>query len=282
MEIDGKTTVYCVIGNPIGHSLSPALHNAAFQSAGLNNVYTAFQVIDVGNAVRGFRGLGIKGISVTIPHKVSIIPYLDEIDSVARNIGAVNTIVNKNGRLMGYNTDGFGALKALRDAGTKVEGKEISIIGSGGAARAIAFTLAMEAEPASIHLLGIEKIELESLSAELKMKTKPEITYNLMDVPGWQRRIDTSSIIIHCTPTGMHPNRDASLLQKKQLMPQHVVFDIVYNPRITSLLKFAREVGCKTVSGLEMFLNQAALQYELWTGQKAPVDIMREILEGKL
>ncbi len=263
MNIDGKTGVYCVIGNPIAHSLSPALHNAAFQNAGMNNVYAAFCVSDVESAVRGFRGLGIRGVSVTIPHKVSIIPFLDEIEPVARNIGAVNTIVNDNGILKGYNTDGFGALKALRGAGAEIEGKGAAIIGSGGAARAIAFTLAME-------------------SAGLKMTTKANVTYNLMDVPGWEERIESSGIIIHCTPTGMHPKTEHSVLEQGHLKANQVVFDIVYNPRVTKLLRIAEASGCTTIRGMEMFLNQAALQFELWTNEKAPVEIMRRILEAKL
>lgn len=282
MHIDAHTRLYCVIGNPVEHSLSPALHNAAFQELGLNNVYTAFCVSDVESAIRGFRALGIQGVSVTIPHKVSVIPFLDEIDPIAKNIGAVNTIINNQGKLKGYNSDGFGALKALSDAGVDINNKKLVILGSGGAARAIAFTLAMETKLGILSILGIEKDQLNQLVTDISTHTSTNVSGLLISSTGWDECLHAADVIIHCTPTGMHPHVDQSIIPMEMLRPDQVVFDVVYTPLVTKLLKFAEQSGCTTIRGIEMFINQAVFQFELWTGKPAPVSVMRTILEQHL
>ncbi|MCL5019583.1 MAG: shikimate dehydrogenase [Patescibacteria group bacterium] len=282
MNIDPHTRLYCVIGNPVEHSLSPALHNAAFQELGLNNVYIAFCVSDVESAIRGFRALGIQGVSVTIPHKVSVIPFLDEIDPIAKNIGAVNTIINNQGKLKGYNSDGYGALKALLDAGIDVHGKKLVILGSGGAARAIAFTLAMEAKLDILSILGIENDQLIQLVKDISNNTSTKVNGILMNSTGWKECLDRADVIIHCTPTGMHPHSEQSIIPQEMLRSGQVVFDIVYTPLITKLLQFAGQSGCITIRGIEMFINQAVFQFELWTGKSAPVAVMRNIVENHL
>ncbi|UCD85104.1 MAG: shikimate dehydrogenase [Deltaproteobacteria bacterium] len=279
MMIDAETKLCALIGNPVGHSLSPALHNAAFKELGLNYIYLAFQVEDLVKAVAGIRALGIKGVSVTIPHKVQVMEYLDEIDDTAREIGAINTILNVNGRLEGYNSDSSGALKALEDAGVSFAGKRILILGSGGAARAVAFGLAFHSSINLISILGIVEDELKSLGKDLSKKGGPDINTGLLSEPVLKNTISDAEVVINCTPLGMHPEVDRSVIPPDILQKGQVVFDVVYNPLKTKLLREAEEAGCRIVPGIEMFINQAATQFELWTGEKAPVGVMREVVE---
>ncbi len=282
-KIDAKTKVCAVIGNPVEHSLSPAIHNAAFEARGLDFVYVAFRVEDIGAAISGIRALGnFRGLSVTIPHKISIMEHLDEIDDAARNTGSVNTVLNEDGILKGSSSDGPGALKALRDCGAAPEGKRVLILGSGGAARAITFTLATIEKPPEISILGVIPDELENLARDLLDKTSAPIESNSLNDESLRAGASEADIIIHCTPIGMHPKTDDTIVPMDLLRPDHVVFDIVYTPRETRLLKEARSVGCRTVAGLEMFVNQAVVQFELWTKKSAPVDVMRKIVEENL
>ncbi len=282
-KIDAKTNVCAVIGNPVEHSLSPAIHNAAFQALGLDYVYVAFKVEDIAAAMAGMRALGnFRGLSVTIPHKVSIMERLDEIDEVALSIGSVNTVLKDGGLLKGSSSDGPGALNALRDYGIDPAGKRVLVLGSGGAARAIAFTLATTDRPAEISILGVIPDELDKLARDLKDKTPACIKGRLLDDESLRKGAAEAEIIIHCTPVGMSPKTDDTLVPKELLRPEHTVFDVVYNPRQTRLLKDAQSAGCKTIPGLEMFVNQAVVQFELWTGKRAPVDVMRKVVEENL
>lgn len=282
-KIDAKTKVCAVIGNPVEHSLSPAIHNAAFEALGLDYVYVAFAVEDIAAAIAGMRALGnFRGLSVTIPHKVTIMEHLDEIDEVARNIGSVNTVLKDGDVLKGSSSDGPGALKALRDYGADPAGKRVLVLGSGGAARAITFTLATMENPPSISLLGVIPDELDGLVRDLKDKTSASVEGRSLDDDSLREGADGADVIIHCTPIGMHPKTEDTLVPKELLRPEHVVFDIVYTPRETRLLREARSVGCKTIPGLEMFVNQAVVQFELWTGRDAPVDVMRKVVEENL
>jgi shikimate dehydrogenase len=282
-KIDAKTKVCAVIGNPVEHSLSPAIHNAAFEALGLDFVYVAFRVEDIAAAIAGMRALGnFRGLSVTIPHKVSIMEHLDEIDEAARNTGSVNTVLSEGGILKGSSSDGPGALKALRDCGADPEERQVLILGSGGAARAIAFTLAAIKKPPEISILGVIPDELDKLAGDLKEKTSAPIESKSLTDESLRTGASGADIIIHCTPIGMHPKTDATLVPKDLLRPEQFIFDIVYTPRETRLLREARSVGCKTIAGLEMFVNQAVVQFELWTNTDAPVDIMRKIVEENL
>ncbi len=280
--IDAKTRLCALIGNPVEHSLSPAIHNAAFQHLGMNFVYVAMKVEDVDGAMRGVRALtGIRGVSVTIPHKVAVLHHLDDIDPTARNIGAVNTIVSDGGRLTGYNTDATGALAALRAAGAPVDGARVLLLGSGGAARAIAFALCMDAKVSSLTILAILDQERAALAKDLK-KTGAAVQDGQLTADTLARAIPEAQTLIHCTPVGMSPKAGESCVPAPLLSSHLTVMDIVYNPLETRLLKEARAAGCRTVPGLEMFLHQAIGQFELWTGQKAPVSVMRSVLEGQL
>lgn len=282
MAIDAKTKVYCVIGNPVEHSLSPAIHNAAFQKLGLNCVYVAFPVKDVGLAVKGMKALDISGASVTIPHKVKIIEYLDQVDDIASNIGAVNTVVNDGAVLKGYNSDGLGALRALQVAAVNLTGKRILVLGSGGAARSIVFTIAMQENPEQIYILGVEEEELNKLLEDIRKRIKINVMGKLLDNNIIKKMIDDSDVLIHCTPIGMYPKVDISLVPSEMLRKELVVFDIVYNPLNTELLSAAKAAGCQIIRGIEMFVNQAVVQFELWTGEKAPVALMQKVLEDSL
>ena len=281
MDINAHTQFCGVIGNPIEHSLSPAIHNAAFQKLGLNFVYLAWRVESIGDAMKGLRALGnFRGASVTIPHKVAAIPFLDEVDALASHIGAVNTIVCEEGKLTGFNTDATGALRALKEGNAPLSGESVVILGSGGAARAIAFALATEAGIRQLHLLGIEEQERRSLAADLKTKTGSTVEDAYLDEARLKAVLPEVRVLIHCTPVGMAPKTGKSCVPVHLLHPNLTVMDIVYNPRETKLLADAKAAGCQTIPGLEMFLFQAATQFERWTGRSAPIDIMRSVLES--
>ncbi len=281
-EIDAKTGLCAVIGDPIEHSLSPAIHNAAFQELGLNFVYLAFRVKKIQEAVEGIRALNIRGVSVTIPHKVAILKFLDNIDEVAQNIGSVNTVINDNGILTGYNSDSEGALKALEDAGIEPADRNVLILGSGGAARAIAFGLAMKKDVASLNILGIIKDELEKLVKDISLKTPAAVSGEMLTPHTLERMIERNNILIHSTPVGMYPKIEESLVPQNFLRKDLTVLDIVYNPLRTRLIEEAQGVGAKAVPGVEMFVNQAVVQFELWTKKKAPVSLMRLVVEKHL
>jgi shikimate dehydrogenase len=282
-EITPHTKLCAVIGNPVEHSLSPAIHNRAFAELGLDFVYLAFRVEDVRAALRGMRALeNFRGLSVTIPHKVSILEFLDEIEDVDRQIGSVNTVVNDNGKLVGSGTDGPGARKALRDAGVEAGGRNVLILGSGGAARAIAFNLANDDPPSSLTILGIVEDELEKLAGDLREKTGVHVTSSLLTEESLARHLGDSTVLIHATPIGMHPKVDASLVPPRLLHKDLSVMDIVYNPFQTQLLRDAQAKGLKVIPGIEMFVNQAMIQFEKWTGQAAPRDVMREVVQDHL
>ncbi|MBN1576006.1 MAG: shikimate dehydrogenase [Chitinispirillaceae bacterium] len=282
-KISTSTQLLGIIGNPVGHSMSPAIHNRAFVELGLDFVYLAFRVEDVEGAIRGVRALeNFRGLSVTIPHKVAVIPFLDKISKVDEGIGSVNTVVKENGRLKGLGTDGPGGRKALLDAGAPLADKRILILGSGGAARALAFDLAHNASPSSISLLGVIPDELARLASDLRSKNATAIDDALLDDRTLGAEMEKADVIIHATPVGMHPKEGESLIPKHLFRPDQTVMDIVYNPLRTRLLADAEERGLKTVSGLDMFVNQAALQFEAWTGCAAPVAVMREAVLQQL
>jgi len=282
MDINAHTQFCGVIGNPVEHSLSPAIHNAAFQKLGLNFVYLAWRVEIIGDAINGLRALGnFRGASVTIPHKVAAVPFLDEVESTARHIGAINTIVATGGKLTGYNTDATGALRALRESDTGLKGQRVAILGSGGAARAIAFALAADGAIERLDLLGIDDKEREALAGDLRSKTTMAVHDMQLNEASLKKVLANVQVLIHCTPTGMSPKVEGTCVPASLLHAGLTVMDIVYNPRETRLLKEAKAAGCRTIPGLEMFLHQAAAQFELWTNQPAPTDVMRTVLESR-
>ncbi len=285
---DKQTDVYGLIGNPVSHSIGPYIHNALFKELGLNAVYVSFKVDNVGAFIKEFKALDIRGYSVTIPHKESVIGCLDEADPMVKKIGAANTVVIKNGRLMGYNTDCEAAMKTLECAiegasrGTTpskpaatnsaiLKGKTATILGAGGAARAIAFGL--KNRGAIVTILNRNHERAQSLAGEVGcLSGRPE------DFQPDQ----TDIIIINATPVGMYPAIDATPIDKNQLRPGMTVFDTIYNPLETRLLRDAREQGCTVVGGLPMFARQAAAQFQLWTGRTPSLESIEKIAGERL
>jgi len=284
MLVDTATQVCAVIGNPVRHSLSPAIHNAGFQAAGLNYVYVAFRVEDVGACLAGMRACqGFRGISVTIPHKAAVIPHLDELEPMAAAVGSVNTIVNENGRLIGSTTDGLGALHALSEAGVNLDGRRVLFLGAGGAVRSVAFAFLDRAKPARLTVLGRTAVRVQALVDELAARpgaVKVEAGDLRADLA---RAMAEHDVVIQGTPAGMYPEWMANTLVPAELLrPEHVVFDMVYRPIKTRLIRESEDAGCQVVLGLEMLLNQAALQFELWTNAPAPANDMRQALVSAL
>jgi len=274
--IDTSTRLCAVIGNPVEHSLSPLLHNAAFDAAHLNYVYLAFRVEDVAACLAGMRVLpGFRGLSVTIPHKLAVMEHLDEIDPLARHVGAVNTVCNESGRLIGSTTDGPGTLRAFEEAGIPLEGKRVLFVGAGGAVRSVAFAMAMQARCSEITILGRTQTRVEGIVADLLARTNANVCGGGL-ADGLADALAAHEVIINGTPIGMFPNGgDDTPIPKELLNPNHVVFDMVYRPLKTRLIRDAEAAGCKTLLGIEMLIRQAALQFEIWTGVPAPVDVMR-------
>lgn len=259
--IDGGTQVYGLLGRPVAHSLSPAMHNAAFRELGLNCVYVAFPVTSLAQAVAGLRGLAVCGASVTIPFKEEIIPLLDELDPQAARMGAVNTVVNRDGRLIGYNTDWLGALQAL-EAKIEIAGKRFLILGGGGAARAIAFGILEKGGQVAITDLDMAK----ALALGRKLWVEVVAPDHLEQYP--------AAVLINATPVGMAPESEDLPIAPHLLPRFQVIMDIVYRPLETRLLKEARARGCKAIDGLQMLIHQGAAQFELWTGRPAPFEVM--------
>jgi shikimate dehydrogenase len=276
-EISASTRICGLIGDPVEHSLSPAMHNAAFKYTGLDYVYLPFKVTgkNLSGAIGGLKSLNFRGLNVTIPHKVAVIPFLDELEPMAEKIGAVNTIVNDNGYLKGYNTDAGGFIKSLSEKGIDPRGKSVVVLGAGGASRAVSFTLAKQ--EAEIFILNRrQEIEwAEELSKNISQLSKSRVKamelndYNLKSV------LKSADILVNATSVGMSPNIDQIPVPREFIRPDMVVFDVIYNPIKTRLLTEAEAAGAGTVGGLDMLVWQGALSFKLWTGVKAPVDIMK-------
>jgi len=267
--IGQHTVLYAVLGRPIAHSLSPAAHNAAFSAARINAVYLAFETADAEGALRAMRCLNLRGASITIPLKSAVVPFLDEIDPVAQSIGAVNTIVNENGLLRGFNTDATAALGALQQR-SPVAGKRCAIIGAGGAARAVGF--ALKQADADLTIVNRSPGRGRELARALESPFIP------LDRLGGLK----ADILVQTTPVGMFPRVDRSPVPEHILHRGMVVMDIIYNPVQTRLLREAGKKGCITLSGMDMFILQAGEQFRLWTGVDPPLGVMDQAVKGAL
>ena len=263
LAIDANTRLYAVMGDPVAHSLSPVMHNAAFRQTGHNGVYVAFHVTDLPKAVAGIRALGIHGCSVTLPHKVAVMDLLDEIEPIARRIGAVNTIVNHAGKLAGFNSDSPGAMAALLEK-TPVAHRRVGVIGAGGASRALAHGI--KAHGGQLTIINRSESKGRCLADELECDFIPLVDFSGVGC----------DILINTTPVGMIPRADQMPVAHACLRPGMTVMDIVYNPLDTQLLRAARDAGCAVVDGVSMFVHQGAFQFERWTGVKAPVQLMKK------
>ncbi|RJE90868.1 shikimate dehydrogenase [Paenibacillus sp. 1011MAR3C5] len=273
--IDSHTVLYGVIGDPIRHSKSPIMMNRAFRETAINGAYAAFHITDnkLEDFIRGVRAMGIRGVNVTIPHKLRVMDLLDEIHEGARAIGAVNTIVNDNGRLIGYNTDGIGYVRSLKEeAAPSLEGKHIVVIGAGGASRGIVYALLQE-KPARITVTNRTIQRAEELAASLEsggVQLAASSSDRLEELCG------DADIVINTTSVGMFPQVDQSPVTGHWLKPGAVASDLIYNPLKTKFLRDAEQQGCIAHGGLGMFIYQGAYAFEYWTGQPAPVAAMKE------
>ncbi len=264
-----ENRLYGVIGQPVAHSLSPLMHNTAFAVTGFEAHFSAFAVTDLEAAVAGIRALGIAGVSVTLPHKTAVIKHLDWIDDEALAIGAVNTIVNRCGRLCGYNTDVSGAINALQSK-IELSGRKVLILGAGGAARALVYGA----------LKAGSSVAIGNRTADRGQALAEEFGACFLSRSEWDGF--APEILVNTTSLGMSPEVDKMPLPETFLTPEMVVMDIVYNPLRTRLLKAAKECGAQTIDGLTMFVGQGALQFELWTGKKAPFEVMRQTVLAEL
>jgi 3-dehydroquinate dehydratase / shikimate dehydrogenase len=262
-----RTRVYGVIGDPIGHSLSPLLHNAAFADSRVDAVYLPFHVRDLRDFLSAVAPFGIAGFSVTLPHKESILRYLDECDPLAADVGAVNTVVVRSGRLYGYNTDYVGVLKSI-ERRVPLKLSRVLLFGAGGSARAAAFALARAGAAVCVCARRPARARALARAVGGEVADRRELPRESFDA------------IVNCTPVGMYPG-GGSPLKPGELNCQ-VVMDLIYRPRKTELLRLAERRGIATISGVEMFLLQGAAQFEIWTGRRAPVEAMRRALLGAL
>lgn len=274
--ISGTTQVLGVIGHPIEHTSSPAMHNAALEALGLDGVYVAFHVPPDGleRAIAGMRGLEIGGLNITVPHKVDVMAHLDEISAEAQAIGAVNTIANRDGRLSGYNTDAYGVMESLRqEGGMERLPATVALLGAGGAARAILYALLQRQEVEEIVLLNRTVKKAEALAADLD----PNGTKVRVGSLDGQASLHQAGLLINSTSVGMHPNTEASPVEEIDacLHDGMLVLDIVYKPLETTLMRQAKSRGARALNGLGMLVFQGARSFEIWTGEKPPTDVMR-------
>lgn len=287
--IDGKTNIVGLIGDPVEHSFSPAMHNAAFGELNINYVYIPFHVSlkNISKAIAGANGLNIKGLNVTIPHKTNVIPELDELDPIAKIIGAVNTIKfdNDEGTAKGYNTDGKGAVKAIEEV-ISVKNKNVVIAGAGGAAKAVASTIANSGINNLVIInRNFKKAENLANSINMNLKELGVIDCNVSseNLANLANELNNADILIDTTPLGMNPNINQKPIATADMMHEDlVVNDIVYTPLETTLLKEAKIANAKTISGIKMLLYQGAESFKIWTGVEAPVDIMEKSLLNSL
>lgn len=274
IEHTSGMTLCAVIGNPIGHSLSPTIHNGAYVAAGLAYEYRAFEVSDVAEFIGELRATpDFRGVSVTIPHKLAVIEHLDEIEPMARHVGSVNTITHEGDRLIGSTTDGPGTLRAFAEAGVSLHGKRVLFLGAGGAVRAVAFAFA-DAGAEAVHIAARDEGRAVALAQDIASGTGCAVEGCPLG-PEIESIIDAADVIVQGTPIGMAPNDDVSIIPASCITSDHVVFDMVYRPLRTRLLRDAEAAGATTITGLEMLIYQAALQFERWTGVDCPVDAMR-------
>ncbi len=279
MNINANTLCLGLIGNPIRHSCSPQIHNAVFTKLGINAVYIPLAVegSQLEQAIYGLQSLGFKGVNVTIPFKESVIKYMDELSTEARDCGAVNVIHFNQGRMIGHNTDGQGFIRSLQQEGVNLQAKAL-ILGAGGAARAIVVGLA-RVGISEIELFDIDAQRAEDLARFVSSLTATRVTGHLLNEARFLSSASSANLIINCSPVGMHPHISSTpIASLKGVQAETVVVDIIYNPEETRFLQLAGQEGCKTINGLPMFVHQAALTQEILLGISPPVEYMKEVV----
>ena len=281
-NITGHTTLTGLLGSPVSHSISPMMHNEAFNLLGLDYVYLCFDVgtESLKTAVEGLKVMGVRGFNCTMPDKNLMCELADELSPAARLIGAVNTVVNDNGRLIGYNTDGMGYMQAVKDAGHDIIGKNMTLLGAGGAATAVCTQAALD-DVASINVFSIKdqfydraQKMVDNINASTNCKAA---LYDLADETELKKSIENSHILTNATSVGMAPNTDSCIITDESIFRSDlIVSDVIYNPRETKLLSMAKSHGCPTFNGLYMLLYQGAEAFKIWTGQEMPVEKIKE------
>ena len=283
-RISGTTTLLALIGSPVGHSGSPAMHNYSFEKLGLDYAYLAFEVgnEELEDTIKGFRAMKVRGSNVSMPNKTVVHKYLDKLSDAAQMCGAVNTIVNDDGVLTGHITDGIGYMSGLKDAGIDIIGKKMTIVGAGGAATAIQVQAALD---------GVKEISIfnrkdefyeraQKTVKDINEKTNCKATlYDLEDLDKLKEEIASSYIFTNATGMGMKPLEGQTYIPDKSFLREDlIVTDVVYAPAETALLKMAKEVGCKTLNGFPMMLFQGAAAFKLWTNQDMPIEHVKEVM----
>lgn len=281
--INGKTKLCGLFGHPVTHTASPDMHNSAFAHLNLNYRYMAFDIEhdQVQNALTALTALGLSGVNVTVPHKQTVCPYLDEIATEAKLIGAVNTIEIKDGKLIGHNTDAYGFTQSLKTEGeTEIADKTMFLFGAGGAGLAVAFGSALE-NLKKLYIRELNKEQADNLITRLNENFPDLTTVYIEDEKEIDAAVADSDFLVNATPLGLK-DTDPLIVSADSLHKDLVVYDLVYNPKETKLLKAAKEKGAKPVSGMGMLLLQGARAFEIWTKKDAPVEVMRQALCKKL
>jgi len=276
--ISGKTKICALIGDPVEHTMSPAIHNAAFSEMGLDYVYVAFGVKadEVPAAINSMKALNIRGMSVTMPHKVAVLKLLDKLDPLAEKIGAVNTVVNDDGILTGYNTDATGFLQAMLERGIEPKGKNITVLGAGGASKAVSFILSDR----GANLVILNRLQEFDWAVELARKISQTFSKNVealeLNRDNLVKTLGKTDILVNATSVGMSPDIDETPVPSELLKPGLIVYDIIYNPVKTKLLKDGEAAGAEIISGVDMLVWQGVHAFEKWTGLKPPFDVMKK------
>ncbi|MEE0955376.1 MAG: shikimate dehydrogenase [Eubacterium sp.] len=281
-EITGRTGLLCLLGSPVAHSISPAMHNEACRQLGLDYAYLAFDVpeADMPKAVEGLRAMGARGWNITFPGKTIMCKLADKVSPASEISGACNTIVNDNGVLTAYTTDGIGFMRAVKESGVNIIGEKMTLLGAGGAASAILIQAALDgvAEISVFNRRSASFERAEEIAEKLKERTSCKVTvHDYSDSDGLRQAIAESRILVNGTPVGMAPNTENTIITDSSMFHKGLfVFDAIYNPRETRLLREAKEAGCQTANGMYMLLYQGAASFELWTGKEMPVDIIKQ------
>ena len=279
--ISGKTAVYGIFGHPVEHTFSPGMHNAAFRKIGMNACYVPFAVApeDLEKAVRAIIPLGLRGLNVTVPHKEKVVPLLDALTEDAEAIGAVNTIEIRDGRLIGHNTDGRGFIKSLvDDASVRPRGRTFALVGAGGAARAVACSLVL-AGARMVFLHDVNGKKAAALARDLSKTVGPKA--RALGAEDFAEQAPHVDCLINATPLGLRPE-DPLPIPRRMITKGQLVCDLVYNPQNTKLLQAARSRGARTLGGIGMLLYQGVIAFEVWTGRRAPVPVMRLALASQM
>lgn len=283
-SITGHTRLTALLGSPVAHSISPLMHNEAFRQLGLDYVYLCFDVTEdtLPSAVSGLKSCGIRGFNLTMPNKNKVVELLDELSPAAKLIGAVNTVVNEDGRLIGYNTDGIGYMQSVKDAGYDIIGKPVTIMGAGGAATAISAQAALDGVN-KLHIFARRtsrfwertRALVDNINATLSCRAE---LHDNDDKEALKNAIGESALLLNATSVGMAPNTEASIIDDTSLFRKDlIVSDVIYNPRETKFLRMAREAGCPVFNGMYMLLYQGTEAFRLWTGQEMPVEHIKKM-----